>query len=241
MMGNSVGRRDVLKKGAVVAAAAWTAPMIVSSKVGASSGGTCQEVACSYVYVFKVEGSTACTPFQTTPCATTIQNSSALTVVQACVPGASGGYSEGSGGSVTLPPGYDVINVIGKKGPSGCVPGIGGTPTLDGQCRQTVSLPAGYSHIYVVVCSGTPLAGTPVVADESAGIAVAAHRRCRQPAHRVGDHTDVRGDHDDLDRASCDDGSDHDDLGSHHDDLVRTLVGRRVERGTLTAASSLVN
>ena len=167
MMGSSIGRRDVLKKGAVAAATAWTVPMIVSSKVGASSGGTCQEVACSYVYVFKVEGRTACSPFETTPCAGAIQNSSALAVTQACVPGASGSYSENSGGSVTLPPGYKVINVIGKKYSDGCFPGLGRTPTLDGQCRQTVSLPSGYSHMYVVVCSGTPLGGTPVVAGRS--------------------------------------------------------------------------
>lgn len=51
----SIGRRDIIKKSAVVAAAGWAAPAVVSSRAAATAGSTCADEQCETYYLFKID------------------------------------------------------------------------------------------------------------------------------------------------------------------------------------------
>ena len=160
---SQVGRRDVIKKSAVAGAIVWTAPAILSSRALATHTGT---HVCANTYIFKLEGG-ACTTANRNFCPTknlAVANAAnpnvCLTkptnlsnVVTNCT------YSEASGGTFRLQPGFYPIGTVGKKGSSevdGSQCTTFGPPSLSGGTYQTVT---GESHVYVIVC-GPAVAGT---------------------------------------------------------------------------------
>lgn len=163
-------RRDLLKKSAVVGAAAWAAPTIVSSTAHATHGGTCPDDACTYYYAFKLEG-TGCTDIGG-------GNSNCLTgglcaaaggnqvFAQCWATGVSGG-SNSTNAQFTLPPGFSVVAAIAKKGSGNSNNGFDKCTSLpasfthttvggnDCHKRYSVTWVTDWSHLEILVCGPT--------------------------------------------------------------------------------------
>ena len=147
---SAFGRRDIIKKTAVVGAVAWTAPLIVSSRVMAQVPSDEAGPLCDRFYVVKIDGSPT---LGTLFCEL---NKGYVQVTDTSQVVSNGSYSEATGGCFTLTSDVTLISVIGKKRQDECnnltpasIPGAGGTYCVEG----------GQSHIMVVVCSSLVFSG----------------------------------------------------------------------------------
>lgn len=169
-MSSSMGRRDVLKKTAVVAAVAWTAPMIVSSKVGASSGGTCPDPgACTSHYLVKIDADGTCN--------NSFPDNNGFTGCQDLLNRNLGGATILSGGcsvvtvlrettnlslKIKLLPGFQVKFALRKQG-DGCTGTCSGRFVCDSTGARIYTFECNeYSNMIIVICGPNGSFGSPI-------------------------------------------------------------------------------
>ena len=149
---STFGRRDIIKKSAVAGAVVWTAPMIVSSRALASDHSPDGGPVCDNFARGKIEagGPTLGTLF----CELDKGYVQANPTTQAVVIGS---YSESTGGCFTLASDVTLVAIIGKKRAHEC---NDFTPVGIANPGGRYCVPAGQSHIMVVVCSDKEFSGT---------------------------------------------------------------------------------
>lgn len=177
-----VDRRDVIKKAAVAGGIAWTAPMIMSSRVSAVVGGTCPDPPqCKFWYMIRIDGSScsADNSFPNNPgfgdpnCNNVLANvmaqlgGSVLTAPGGCSSIITSRSFGASSTSFTLKPGFKVKGVIFKDS-NGCPSSdTSGACWTEGPCDSAGNrsitiggcpgIQSSWSNVTAIVCTDTKL------------------------------------------------------------------------------------